>query len=175
MSLTRKYTVILSIFISLSKNIFVILQRNLVNTPIMAITDVRKKGTVLKTLGDRVEVGVACKGDECSGCKASFLCSTNKDAIRLNCKAPEGTELKPGDEVNLVGRLRGWFSGWMLLAGWPCVAALLVVALGFRFGWSDVTTGSVCCNVIVIYYGILVLLKGKLDKRVEWEIEKTIN
>ncbi len=141
----------------------------------MAITDVRKKGTVLKMLGDRAEVGVACKGDECSGCKASFLCSTNKDAIRINCKVPSGTEFKPGDEVNLVGRLRGWFSGWMMLAGWPCVLVLIVVGLGFKFGWSDEMTGGISCGAISIYYGLLILMKGKLDKRVEWEIEKTIN
>lgn len=141
----------------------------------MAITDVSKKGTVLKILGDRAEVGVACKGDECSGCKASFLCSTNKDAIRLNCKIPAGTELKPGDEVNLVGRLRGWFSGWMMLAGWPCVLVLIVVGLGFKFGWSDEMTGGICFGAISIYYGVLILMKGKLDKRVEWEIENTIN
>lgn len=141
----------------------------------MAITDVSKKGTVLKLHGDRAEVGVACKGDECSGCKASFLCSTNKDAIRLNCKVPAGLQLKPGDEVNLAGRLRGWFSGWMLLAGWPCIIVLILVGISFRFDWSDVMTGSICCSSIVIYYGLLLLLRGKLDKRVEWEIEKTIN
>lgn len=136
----------------------------------MEITEVNKNGIVARIDGNTAEVMVACKGDECSGCKAALLCSTNKDAVRLKVAIPDGMNLKLGDDVKLIGRLRGWFGGWMLLAGLPCLLVLAGIGVGYKAGMGDVTMGLICIGLVAVYYSVLWALKGKADKRVEWSI-----
>ncbi len=136
----------------------------------MEITEVNKNGVVASINGNVAEVMVACKGDECSGCKAALLCSTNKDAVRLQVAIPDGMTLKRGDDVKLTGRLRGWFGGWMVLAGLPCLLVLAGIGVGYKAGMGDVAMGLTCIGLVAAYYLTLWGLKRKADRRVEWSI-----
>lgn len=137
----------------------------------MSVTNVYKAGVVKRVDGNRAIVRVSCKGDECAGCKAALICSPNKDAQELTVDIPYGRLLSVGDDVRLVGRLRGWFAGWMLLAGFPCVAVLAAVCLGMWLKWSDVANGLLALGVLIAYYLIIYQVRSHINNRVVWELE----
>ena len=139
---------------------------------LMEITEVNKRGVVSSVDGSTAEVMVSCKGDECSGCKAALLCSTNKDAKRLRVAIPEGMAVGRGDEVELTGYLKGWLGGWMLLAGVPCLLVVGGLAAGYGLRLNDVATGLVGIGCVAAYYFALWAFRGKADKRVEWRIKE---
>ena len=134
------------------------------------MTDLQKKGIIVRTDGRSALVSISCKGDECSGCKAALLCSSNKDAVKVTAEIPAGLSIDSGDVVDLNGKLHGWFSGWMLLAGLPCIIILICILAGYLLDLSDISTGLACIASVAVYYLILYGCRGRLERKVEWQV-----
>lgn len=79
--------------------------------------------------------------------------------------------MKEGDRVMLMGRVKGWLKGWLLLAGLPCIAILAGLMLGSMFEMKDGATGVVALGFVMVYYVLLWMFRDRVDRNVEWVVE----
>ncbi|MDE6317523.1 MAG: SoxR reducing system RseC family protein, partial [Muribaculaceae bacterium] len=89
----------------------------------------------------------------------------------LQATIEPGLEIKEGDKVILIGRVKGWLKGWVLLAGLPCVAILAGLILGSLLKLKDGVTGTIALGFVLIYYILLWTFRTRVDKNVEWIVE----
>lgn len=137
----------------------------------MIISETVKSGVVVKTNGERAWVRINCGEEACGGCHISVICSSAAYSPTLAARIGAGLDIKTGDRVMLMGRVKGWLKGWILLAGLPCVAILAGLVLGSLFEMKDGATGIVALGFVALYYAFLWSIRGKVDKNVEWVVE----
>jgi sigma-E factor negative regulatory protein RseC len=141
----------------------------------MIVSDVVKEGVVMRVTAAEATVMVSCDDTACRGCKISALCGSGRDRIELSVKNDSGQDIDVGDRVVVIGRIKGWLAGWLLLAGLPIMALLAAVVAGFLLGLRDGAIGGLAIVVLIIYYLILYCLRRRIDNRVEWAIESVIH
>lgn len=137
----------------------------------MIISETVKTGVVEKTEGDEALVKIICATDNCDGCRIASLCSRPSYTPTLQATIEPGLEIKEGDKVILIGRVKGWLKGWVLLAGLPCVAILAGLILGSILKLKDGVTGTIALGFVLIYYILLWAFRTRVDKNVEWIVE----
>lgn len=137
----------------------------------MIISETVKSGVVVNTRGNSAWVRINCDDDSCHGCRIAGLCSSSSYSPTLHATIETGLDVKKGDRVMLMGRVKGWLKGWLLLAGLPCVAILAGLVLGSMFELRDGATGIIALGFVMVYYALLWVFRGKVDKNVEWIVE----
>lgn len=137
----------------------------------MIIGETVKSGVVVKAHGEMAWVKVNCGEDVCNGCHISTICSTPSFSPTLSAKIETGLELKEGDKVMLLGRVKGWLKGWILFAGLPFVAILAGLVLGSVFELPDGLTGALSLGFVILYYIMLWFMRERVNKNVEWVVE----
>lgn len=137
----------------------------------MIISETVKSGVVVRTRGKKALVKIDCGDDGCDGCRIAGLCSTSSYSPTLSAIIETGLEVKEGDKVMLMGRVKGWLKGWLLLAGLPCIAILAGLVLGTMFEMKDGATGVIALGFVMIYYVLLWMFRSKVDRNVEWVVE----
>lgn len=116
-------------------------------------------------------VKINCGDDSCDGCRIASLCSTPSYSPTLHAKIEEGLDVKRGDRVMLMGRVKGWLKGWLLLAGLPCLAILTGLVGGSMLEMKDGATGVTALGLVMVYYVLLWRFRDKVDRNVEWVVE----
>lgn len=136
----------------------------------MIISETVKDGEVVAIAGDIAVVAIGC-GDQstCGACKLSGVCASS-ETTEVEARVEGGIKIAAGDNVIVVGRVKGWMASWLMLAGGPCLVVLAVVVAGFFIGLSELMIGGVAVATIALYYVILWASRRRLGKRVEWEI-----
>lgn len=137
----------------------------------MIVSETVKSGVVVECRGNKARVKIDCSEKACEGCRISELCNTPKYAPELTAVIDDGLDVKVGDNVILVGRVKGWLKGWILLAGLPCIAILAGLVVGSLLELKDGLTGAIGIGCIILYYVVLWLLRGRVDRSVEWVVE----
>ncbi len=137
----------------------------------MIISETVKSGVVVRTRGNSAWVKISCGDDHCNSCRIASLCSTPAYTPTLRARIESGLEVKSGDKVMLMGRVKGWLKGWLLLAGLPCLAILVGLVLGSMFVMKDGAVGIISLGLVMIYYVLLWRFRSKIDRNVEWIIE----
>jgi len=137
----------------------------------MIISETVKSGVVVKTNGRRALVKISCGENACGACHISAICSTPSYSPTLTARIETGLDIKAGDKVMLTGRVRGWLKVWILLAGMPCIAILAGLLLGSVFELKEGVTGIMALGFVMLYYAVLWLMRGKVDRNVEWVVE----
>lgn len=137
----------------------------------MELSESVKSGVVVRTQGKKVWVKVSCDTSGCDGCHIAGICSTQSYSPTLQAKVKPGLTVKKGDNVILLGRVKEWLKGWLLIAGFPCLALLAGLILGGLFRWEEGSTGLLALGMVAVYYIGLWLFRGKVDNKVEWIVE----
>lgn len=140
----------------------------------MELSESVKSGIVVRTHGKKVWVKLSCETNGCEGCHIAGICTTQSFSPTLPAKIKPGLTVKKGDRVMVLGRVKEWFKGWLLMAGLPCIALLAGLILGGLFRWDEGFTGLLALGLVVIYYIILWLFRGKVDNKVGWIIQSII-
>lgn len=76
--------------------------------------------------------------------------------------------MREGDRVMVVGRMRGWISGWLLPTGLPFLAILCALLAGFAVGLRQEAIAALVVGVIFLYYAFLYFCLQKLVRQLEW-------
>lgn len=137
----------------------------------MIVSEVVKEGIITEINGHRATVEVACNSDACPGCRISLFCKNDHNTVRLKTTVSSGAKVYCGDRVIVIGRIKGWFISWFLLAGLPIIAILGSVIAGFAMGLKDGIVGILAIVMTTIYYIGLWFFRKNLNRRVEWVIE----
>lgn len=137
----------------------------------MIISETVKSGIVVETRGKQAWVKIACDNEACGGCHISGMCSAKNYTPTLPAVIDGELNVKSGDNVMVMGRVKGWLKGWILLAGMPCITILLGLIAGSMLELKDGAAGALALGSVVFYYIALWLMRKRVDKNVEWVIE----
>lgn len=137
----------------------------------MIISETVKSGIVVETRGRKAWVKIDCNNDACGGCHISNICTTSTYSPTLSALIAGELNVKSGDNVMIMGRVKGWLKGWLLLAGMPCLTILLGLVAGSMLGLKDGATGALALATVVFYYIALWMMRDRVNKNVEWVIE----
>lgn len=137
----------------------------------MIISETVKSGVVVKTEGDDAWVKISCASDNCDGCRIASICSQPAYTPTLKATIQPGLAIKKGDKVIMIGRVKGWIKGWVLLAGLPCAAILAGLILGSLLKLKDGVAGTIALGFVLVYYILLWAFRARIDKNVEWVVE----
>lgn len=140
----------------------------------MIISETIKEGIISEVRGRKAVVKVSCDDDACNGCKMQPACRNKKDITSLTARNDGCITLSPGDKVIVIGRIKGWFTSWLLLAALPCVAIITALITGFAIGLRDGIVGTLAIAVTIVYYIVLWFFRKRLNRKVEWIITDKI-
>ncbi|MFR9649676.1 MAG: SoxR reducing system RseC family protein [Rikenellaceae bacterium] len=110
----------------------------------------------------------------CSQCHARSSCMTltgeSKETIKIDVK--DATIFKVGDAVKVKVDKGSARLSVVLAYVLPLVVLVLILSLSSFIGFSDDVAGILAVVFLVIYYYVLYLYRGRVDKKMSFKIEK---
>lgn len=123
----------------------------------MVISEVVKEGLIQSLNGRSALVRIS-----------SDDAADSKENVLVRARIVGGVPVKEGDRVMVVGRLRGWISGWFLPAGLPFLSILCSLSAGFAVGLRQGAIAATVVVVMFLYYTFLYFCLQKLVRQLEW-------
>lgn len=125
--------------------------------------DIRHEGMVLRVRGQLAHVRIL-QASACAGCHARQMCQ-GADVSEKEMDCVMMTEMQVGDKVEVViSESMGWKAvamGYIV----PFLILLLVVTLVVERGYGEAMAGVLALGVLAVYYVLLWLLRGKIEKQ----------
>lgn len=124
----------------------------------MVISEVVKEGMIQSLSGCSALVRISSDG----------AADSDESVLVVRARITVGVPVKEGDRVMVVGRMRGWISGWFLLAGLPFLVILCALLAGFAVGLRQGVIAATVVGVMFLYYAFLYFCLQKLVSQLEW-------
>ncbi|MBP5393574.1 MAG: SoxR reducing system RseC family protein [Bacteroidaceae bacterium] len=106
----------------------------------------------------------------CSSCEARKLCRSSESKEKLVEVKGHYPTLQVGNQVTLVGSVRQGLRASVLAYVIPLILMLVALFAGTRLGGDGI--GALAALLfLALYYGVLFLLRDKLDKQFSFKIE----
>lgn len=136
---------------------------------------IEHQGVVESIEGSHVRVNIV-QVAACSGCKARSLCSSSESKEKIVDVYEEDAVLKYkiGEHVNVCGALSMGKQAVRLAFGVPVlliVVWMLVAMVGLKLG--ELVSVGILAVILVLYYYLLYLNRGRMAKRFAFWIEKS--
>ena len=130
---------------------------------------IRHKGIVERIDGEMAVVRIA-QTSACAACHAAKMCMASESREK-RIEARLTRPVAVGDEVEVVVREElGWLA--VLLAYIIPFLLLVAAVAGFgRLGWSEAKAGTAALASVAVYYVILRMFRGKLQKKFAFYVE----
>ena len=136
---------------------------------------IKHRGIVEKVEGSHVVVRIV-QTSACAACSAKGLCNASESKEKQIDVYEVNASYRIGEEVVLCGTTSMGMRAVFLAFGIPML--LLMVALFVTMRVTDgnaLLSAMVSLGVIVPYYSIIYICRGKLEKRFSFTIEKHNN
>ncbi|MBU0468520.1 MAG: SoxR reducing system RseC family protein [Candidatus Omnitrophica bacterium] len=133
---------------------------------------VKHSGIVTKIKNDLITVNII-NASACSSCKSKTYCSLSdkKNKLIIVKNHAASSSLKVGDSVNVIMDLsigfKAIFIGYLI----PFFILLIALITSFIFTQNEVTSGLISIFVLFPYYFGVYLLRDRLTKNFEFNIE----
>ena len=128
------------------------------------------EGIVLKAPGDGTADVEIITGSACSGCHAKSACSLGSTDVRvINVRSDE--KLSPGDKVTVVMEQS---QGFRALAIGYLIPFLVLIAVFIALtvaGAGELSSALLSFASLAVYYFIVWLLRGRIEKKFEFKIK----
>jgi sigma-E factor negative regulatory protein RseC len=128
------------------------------------------EGIVLKAPGDGTADVEIVTGSACSGCHAKSACSLGNSDVRvINVRSDE--KLSPGDKVTVVMEQS---QGFRALAIGYLIPFLVLIAVFIALtvaGAGELSSALLSFASLAVYYFIVWLLRGRIEKKFEFKIK----
>jgi len=128
------------------------------------------EGIVLKAPGDGTADVEIVTGSACSGCHAKSACSLGSTDVRvINVRSDE--KLNPGDKVTVVMEQS---QGFRALAIGYLIPFLVLIAVFIALtiaGAGELSSALLSFASLAVYYFIVWLLRGRIEKKFEFKIK----
>ncbi|WP_281670957.1 SoxR reducing system RseC family protein [Rikenella microfusus] len=133
----------------------------------------RQSATVVRVDTSEIEVEV-CRPEACAACKAKSVCSEGGGQGRRMTLANDGQGYRVGEQVTLVMRRSSGLKA-VVIAYLAPVALIVAVLLGFQTaGVNETSAALLTLAILVLYFIIVRLLRGRINRELTIEIEKEI-
>lgn len=135
-------------------------------------SDIKHQGRVISVSGDMVDVLVESL-EACGSCKSKSICGMgDRKEMLLSIEVPVGGIYQTDEIVNVtikqVMGMKAVFFAYIL----PFVIVLLSLVFLLQTSVGELFSGLISIGVLVFYYFLLYLLRGKLEKEINFGIEK---
>ena len=126
--------------------------------------DIRHEGVVNSIDGQRVTVRIL-QASACSGCQASRICHAAEQKEKLVDVDMVGVEnLSVGQKVTVVAGERMGITAVLLAFGLPLLLLLVALIATMRVTGSEMTAAVASIGILVPYYIVLFLFRGRIKK-----------
>ena len=134
--------------------------------------DIKHKGIVVGISQDMVEVMIKAES-ACTACKAKSVCGMDESeqmviAIETPCAEAYSLDEEVAVSIKQIMGLKAVLYVYML----PFLIVLLSLIGLLQIGVSELTAGLGALGVLVIYYFLLYLFRSKVEKEINFGIEK---
>lgn len=135
-----------------------------------------KTGEAIRHEGIVESIGTECcsvrilQASACSSCSARLMCRSSESKEKLIEVKGHYPTLQVGDKVTLTGSVHQGLRASVLAYIVPLILMLIALYLGTRLG-GDGIGALAALIVLVLYYGVLYLLRDKLGKQFSFKIE----
>lgn len=134
---------------------------------------IEHSGAVERMEAGRVFVRITSHS-ACGTCSARQACglAETQDKI-IEVATPDAASYAPGDAVLVGVRRRAGMLSVLLAYGGSLVVLLAGLALGIgAFGWNEGVAAGVSLGAVGCYYGLLWLLRRKIEHTIQFTITK---
>lgn len=136
----------------------------------MKQADIKHTGIVSKTTREQTEVSIAVS-TACAGCHANSSCGMSDTESRIITVNNTDNHFNIGDKVNVVGARSTGMKAVLFAYILPFFAVLITLIVSLEaFHLSEPRAGLYSLLVLLPYYLILFLLKGKFEKKYTFRI-----
>ena len=136
---------------------------------------IKHRGIVEKVDGSHVTVRIV-QTSACSACSAKGLCNASESKEKLIDVYEVQSACRKGEEVVVCGTTSMGMRAVLLAFGVPVLLLLLALFVTMRVtDGNALLSAMVSLGVIVPYYSIIYICRGKLEKRFSFTIEKHNN
>ncbi len=129
------------------------------------------KGVIERVEGDRAFVRIT-QQSACSGCHARAVCSASERKDKVIEVPTGGQPFTPNEEVEICGQssvgLRAVWWAFVL----PLIGLVAVVMAGSASGWTETWCGVASLAWLVVYVGVLYLLRDKFKREFVFFLKK---
>ena len=110
----------------------------------------------------------------CSACHARRVCGVGESADKVvEVETPSAAEYRAGDEVEVALQRRGMGAESVVLAYVAPFFVLMVLLVALvSAGAGEGTAAAAAIGGVVLYYGVLYLLRDKIRKKIKFTITK---
>lgn len=139
----------------------------------MDSAEIKHRGEVIRTEGMTVYVRMKVES-ACSTCHARRVCGVGESADKVvEVETPSAAEYRAGDEVEVALQRRGMGAESVVLAYVAPFFVLMVLLVALvSAGAGEGTAAAAAIGGVVLYYGVLYLLRDKIREKIKFTITK---
>ena len=134
---------------------------------------IRQSATVILVTPSEIEVEV-CRPEACAACKAKSVCSEGGGEGKRMTLINDGQGYAVGEQITLVMRRSSGLKAGLiayLVPGFLIVAALLIFQ---AMQVKDIIAAVATLGILGLYFLVVRLLRGRINRELTIEIEKEI-
>lgn len=134
---------------------------------------IRQSATVVRVDTTEIEVEV-CRPEACAVCKAKNACSEGSSAAKRMTLVNDGQGYQIGDQIQLIMRRSAGLKAVVIAYLIPVVLVVAALLIFQATTLSETTAALFTLGVLVIYFIVIRLLRGRIHHQLTIEIEKEI-
>lgn len=135
---------------------------------------IRQSATVVRVTPSELEVEV-CRPEACAACKAKSVCSEGApDGGKRMTLINDGQGYAVGEQVTLVMRRSAGFKAVMVAYLGPVFVIVAALLIFQALQINELISALVTLGLLGLYFLVIRLLRGRLNRELTIEIEKEI-
>ena len=134
---------------------------------------IRQSATVIRVDAAEIEVEV-CRPEACAACKAKSVCSEGGGEGKRMTLVNDGQGYRVGEQIQLVMRRSAGLKAVVIAYLVPVVLVVAALLIFQATPMSDTTAALLTLGILVLYFVIIRLLRGRIHNQLTIEIEKEI-
>jgi sigma-E factor negative regulatory protein RseC len=108
----------------------------------------------------------------CSGCTAKELCTAFERKEKFIFVPNNGQNVRSGEKVNVTMKVSMGLKAVLLAYFAPVVVVIAMILFLLETGTNELFAGLVSLLSLAVYYFVIYLIRGKLQKQFYFNIEK---
>lgn len=109
----------------------------------------------------------------CASCKISKQCNSSESKEKIIDVYLNNTDFKPGEKVTVLASSGVGFFAVFLGVLLPMSAVVIVLFVMLAWGCGELVSSLCSLSSLVLYYLLLFAFHGKIDSKVNFQIERT--
>lgn len=134
---------------------------------------IRQSATVVRVDTTEIEVEV-CRPEACAVCKAKSVCSEGGGEGKRMTLVNDGQGYQVGEQIQLVMRRSAGLKAVVIAYLVPVVLVVAALLTFQATTLNETTAALLTLGILVLYFVVIRLLRGRINNQLTIEIEKEI-